>query len=83
MGYFEYHMYILYQKKSITISIYLFPMGERARCVTRPSNGYERDYAYCRSPNREKIKTIRFKYTIPRTLATKSELRLCCISNIP
>ena len=62
---------------------HLFPIGERARCLTRPSNGYERDFAYCRSPNREKIKIIRLKNTIPRTLATKSELKLCCISNIP
>ena len=37
---------------------HLFPVGEKARCVMRPNNGCERDYAYCRSSNRKKIKII-------------------------
>ena len=36
----------------------LFPVSKRARYVTRPNNSCERDYAYCRSSNREKIKII-------------------------
>ena len=36
----------------------LFPVWERTRCVTRPNDVCERDYAYCHSSNREKIKII-------------------------
>ena len=34
---------------------HLFPVGERARCVTRSNNGCKKDYAYYRFSNREKI----------------------------
>lgn len=36
----------------------LSPVWKRVRWVTRPNTGCERDYAYCRSSNREKIKII-------------------------
>ena len=35
----------------------IFP-GARARCMMKPNNGCERDYAYFRSSNREEIKII-------------------------
>ena len=34
---------------------------ERARCVMRPNKCCERDYAYCSSSDREKIKIIRLQ----------------------
>ena len=36
----------------------LFPIWERACCMTRPNNGCLRDNAYCHSSKREKIKII-------------------------
>ena len=39
----------------------LFPVGEGTRCETRPNNGCERNYAYCRSSNRKKIKITRLQ----------------------
>ena len=36
---------------------HVFPF-ERVCCVMRPNNCCKRDYAYCRSSNREKIKII-------------------------
>ena len=34
---------------------------ERVRSMMRPNNSCERDHAYCRSSNREKIKIIRLQ----------------------
>ena len=46
-------------------------LRESARCVTRPKNGCERDYSYCCSFNREKIKIIR-----PQLVTSKIWFRL-------
>ena len=35
--------------------------AERARCVTRSNNGCEKDYAYYRFSNREKINIFRLQ----------------------
>ena len=44
----------------------LFPVGERACCVTWPNNDCVRDYAYCRSSYRKKIKIIRRHLVAPK-----------------
>ena len=54
---------------------HLFPIGERAWCMTRPSKGCKRDYAYC-SSNREKIKINHLQNIIPCTFTIESELKL-------
>ena len=50
--------------------------------------GCERDYAYCRSSNREQNQTYSstvsyFKNIIPRNFTTKCKLKLCCTSSGP
>ena len=39
----------------------LFETGNRGRCVTRPNNVCERDYAYCRFLQQREIKIIRLQ----------------------
>lgn len=50
-------------------------LRESACCVTRPKNGVERDYSYCRSSNRENqnySSTASYlKNIIPRDFTTK------------
>ena len=66
---------------------HLFPIVERERehRMTRPNNGFERDYIYYCSCNREKINIIclllvALKNIFPHNFTLKNKLKLYCIS---
>ena len=54
----------------------LFPARERVHCMSKPNNGCERNYTYCRSSNREYqnyLSTVNyFKNVIPNHFTTKT-----------